>query len=326
MTTNHWTTWLDTQVKDNSQRQLLAEALTEAGHSVRPPNAPKHSISLLASPVEDFLIDFCPPFVDVHNLIGLYNQLAFRNNLLVKGPKGDGKTLSFTHYCHVTETPLVTIECSQETKAGNLIGGFTDLGVFQLGPLPTAIDIANNYGRCVLAFEEINALTPQIQKLLNALTDFRKFITIPQIGRTYRLNEGAKLWPVATMNPSVYGGTYDLNEDLRSRWQECEVGYPKHGQEVSIVKAHYPTMVKNQKDNLDKCIRFAVDTRQQGTGYALSTRDVVDLIGLLEVMSLNDALQLTVCKFEGEDRETAIKRVGSSFAGVKPKQHWGASK
>lgn len=317
-------TWLD--ALNGEQLATLVNTMDNKGMLNGHSPSKKKQIEILKAPIEDYIFDKCPPFVDIHRLIDVYNKLVFRNNLLVKGPKGDGKTLSFIHFCHGTKTPLVTIECSQDTKRRDLVGTFLNLGQFQLGPIPMAIDIANTYGSCVLAFEEVNALTPQIQKVLNATLDFRKFITIPQIGKTYRLNEGARLWCVATMNPSVYGGTYDLNEDLRSRWVELEVGYPQHGQEKKILEAHYPNPSPEMKDNLDKFIRLASDTRQQGTGYALSTRDLVDLVGLLDIMPLQDALQLAVCKFEGDDRDTVIKRVSSSFAGVKPKQFWGATK
>lgn len=327
---DHWDTWLANV--DKTQQELLAEALKrngiiKNGHNTKIPVEDKteSKAEILTAPMETFMFDTVPPFVDIHGLIPVYNKLAFQYNLLVKGPKGDGKTLSFINYAHATQTPLITVECSQDTKWRNLMGSFLNLSQFQLGPIPQAIDIANTYGRAMIVFEEVNALTPQIQKVLNAVLDFRRFVNIPQIGKIYKLDPGKQLWCVATMNPSVYGGTYDLNEDLRSRWVELEVGYPKHGQEKDIIKAYYPNLQIDEKV-VDQCIRFAADTRQQGTGYALSTRDLVDLIGLVNVMSLQDALQLTVCKFEGEDRETVIKRVSSSFAGIRPKKHWGASK
>lgn len=316
--------WLD--ALNDEQKQVLVNTMDSKGMLNGHSPSKKSKIEILKAPVEDYIFDTCPPFVDIHGLINVYNKAVFRNNLLVKGPKGDGKTLSFIHFCHGTKTPLITVECSQDTKKRDLIGTFTNLSQFQLGPIPMAIDIANTYGSAVLVFEEVNALTPQIQKVLNAVLDFRKFITIPQLAKTYRLKEGARLWFVATMNPSVYGGTYDLNEDLRSRWIELEVGYPQHGPEKKILEAHFPSMSTEMAKNLDKFIRLASDTRQQGTGYALSTRDLVDHVGLLDVMSLQDVLQLLVCKFEGEDRETVIKRVSSSFAGIKPKQFWGATK
>ena len=314
--------WLD--ALNDEQRQTLVATMDGKG-MLNGHSPSKTHVEILKAPLENYLFDKCPPFVDIHGLIDVYNKVVFRNNLLIKGPKGDGKTLSLIHYCHETKMPLITVECSQDTKSRDLLGTFTNLGQFQLGPIPMAIDIANTCGSAVLVFEELNALTPQIQKVLNAVLDFRKFVTIPQLAKTYQLKEGARLWFVATMNPSVYGGTYDLNEDLRSRWIELEVGYPQHGQEKKILEAHFPDS-KIDHQVMDKFIRLASDTRQQGTGYALSTRDLVDAVGLLEVMPIQDVLQLVVCKFEGEDRDTVIKRVSSSFAGIKLKKFWGATK
>ena len=62
----------------------------------------------------------------------------------------------------------------------------------------------------------MNALEPELQKLLNPLLDDRRHITAN--GKQFKLNNDAKLIVIATMNPSTYAGTSPLNEDLRSRF------------------------------------------------------------------------------------------------------------
>ena len=292
-------------------------------------------VTLTREKTEDLYVVNPPVYVDVHELFPLYDHLAFGPNMLLKGPKGDGKTLSILSYAHSKDIPVVTIECSESTRESALIGNFFLKGketAFVLGKMPTAIDVANEVGKCILVFEEFNALTPQVQKSVNALLDFRKFVTIPQIGKTYRLEEGCKLWIVATMNPSVYGGTYDLNEDLKSRLEEVEVGYPPPALEKTLIKE--VTNTKISQELIDRVVMLATETRQPGLTYSLSPRDVIRLVNSMELFgaassdpatvdaALNVALQLVICKFEDSDRETIKKRVESIFKGVNVNTKW----
>ncbi|MEM2498282.1 MAG: MoxR family ATPase [Candidatus Nezhaarchaeales archaeon] len=92
--------------------------------------------------------------------------------LLFVGPKGTGKTLAFAYFAFVTRTPIIQFDCSEGTKRLDLIGRFIlqgDQVKYVLGALPTAISIANEVGKAILVLEEINALTPQMQKVLNQI-------------------------------------------------------------------------------------------------------------------------------------------------------------
>lgn len=347
----NWTEWINSLDPEQAKllaitmiQQKLASPYQKNGHNQAPKTTGSGELRIVRQSIENCMVTDCPPYVDVNNLIPLYNKLAFRENLLCKGPKGTGKTLSKFYYAQESKTPLVILECSEDTKKRDLVGSFYMAGdetPFILGAIPTAIDIANEYGRVILAFEEINALTPQVQKELNAVLDFRSMVSMPQIGKTYKLREGAQLWAVATMNPSVYGGTYDLNEDLRSRWDEVDIDYPTAAGEKRIIKANIDIegwlnsqqflsdedKVEGRKaieTTIDGCIRLGTESRQQGTQYALSSRDLVRLIRDIQILGPEDALQLCVCKFEGDDRETMIRRVSSIFTDIHPKKTWGA--
>jgi len=326
-TKQQWTTWLSSIPLD--QQAVLAELLVEKGvgksngKSAHAPETDK--VIVTRTPTEDLYIENPPPYVDVFGFHNLYEKLAFEQNLLLKGPKGDGKTLSVFAYASQKHIPVVVQECSEDTKSFNLMGSQSMIGektIFTLGALPTAIEVANETGFCILLLEELNALTPQVQKQLNALTDFRQMVSMPFIGKSYKLLPMQKLWVVGTMNPSVYGGTYDLNEDLKSRFEELDITYPEHAQEKGILKAVCGNIIDDKM--YDLIIRFAKETRQQATGYALSTRDVVRLVKNVSKLGLDTALQMVVCKFEGEDRDTVMKRMSSVFGPKNTKKYWGA--
>lgn len=322
-----WTQWLENIPLE--QKTVLADLLhpnpQTNGHSKTPLSTATTEVKVTRTQTQDLYIKTPPPYLDIFNLHAIYGHLAFNSPLLLKGPKGDGKSLSVISWGAANNIPIVIQECSEDTKKYDLQGSQSLIGdetIYVLGCIPTAIDVANEVGHCILLFEELNALTPQVQKQLNAVTDFRKESSLPAIGRTYRLKEGARIWVVGTMNPSTYAGSYDLNEDLKSRFEEIEVTYPAQEPEKKVIKAVCGNTVQDAQ--IDLLIRFAKETRQQATGYALSTRDLVRLVNMVGLLGLDTALQMVLCKFEGEDRDTVMKRMVSVFGPRNLRKYWGA--
>jgi nitric oxide reductase NorQ protein len=261
-------------------------------------------------------------YVDTNNLHPLYEKLAFNANLILVGPKGVGKSLSVAAFCAEKKYPVITFDCSEDVRRAQLIGMFVLRGnetPFVLGPLSTAFEVANEAGHCVLILEEINALSPQMQKVLNSTTDFRKTIEVPEARRIFKLNPEAKLWVVGSMNTSAYGGVYSLNEDLKSRFRMLPVEYPKLTDERNVVTTVLSARsISVEKAVLDKVFTFAKETRQNATDYSLSTRDVVQIAEDIHLVGLNKALLLAMGKFEGSDREMLFERIRSIF-GLSPK-------
>jgi MoxR-like ATPase len=329
-----WSDWLE-GVPEDEQKILTDLLVARNGKKPR----------VVKTPVEDLFVSNPPPYVDIFRLLPVYQGFNFGINLLIKGPKGDGKSLSITTFAHNTNSPIIIQECSEDTKKMDLMGTQNLLGnetVFTLGCIPAAIETANEYGRCILCFEEVNALTNQVQKMLNAVTDFRKQCSLPFLGKTYQLQEGKYLWVVGLMNPSAYSGTYDLNEDLKSRFEEIDLQYPEPGAEKSVLlKACENVMGKKMPISLPwikpdgtpggrleyiddtvitQLVKLAAETRQQETSYSLSTRDLVRIVNNFATFGPEQALQFVLCKFEGEeDKNTMRKRISSVFAGMEKK-------
>jgi midasin (ATPase involved in ribosome maturation) len=326
MDVNVWQQWLSQL--DPKYIPALKEALSiqtpkPNGVSVHK-ESPSQDITIKRMPTDACYVA-APAYIDVLGLIPIYDRLAFKNNLLLKGPKGVGKSLSYIAWAAHKKVPMVSVECSEDVKKYDLMGSPFIVGnetIFLLGGVPTAIEIANEVGRCILAFEEINSLTPQVQKMLNAVSDFRQAVSLPAIGKVYRLREGAEIWIVASMNPSVYGGTYDLNEDLKSRFEEIEVTYPRDHQERAILKQVGSAI---QDELLNAFLMLAKETRSGGMGYPLSTRDLVRITHNINTVGIDITLQMLMGKFEHDDKEVVLKRLGSIFHGVKlPSKFWGA--
>jgi MoxR-like ATPase len=280
-------------------------------------------IETVRLPAEAYRSNAAISYSDINGLHDLFDKIAFKSNLIVVGPKGVAKTMACAAWAAKHEVPLVTFDCSEDVRRGHLYGHYITKGddtPYVLGPITTAFEIANEVGHCILALEEINALTPQMQKILNSLADWRKKIELPEVGRVFELEGDAKLWVYGTMNTSVYGGVYDLNEDLKSRFRMINIGYPTEEQEKKIVSDLFPKWnipaIKVGAQSLsiiEGVLTLARETRQQSMEYALSTRDVVQILEDTQAAGLNNALWMCMGKFEGQDRMTLYERMKSVF-------------
>jgi MoxR-like ATPase len=266
---------------------------------------------------EDYVAKEGLIYVDTRELHPLYEKLAFQANLILVGAKGGGKSLSVASYCAKGGFPVITFDCSEDIRRSHLIGTFTIRGAdtpFVLGPITTAFEIANERGHCVLILEEINALTPQMQKVLNPITDWRQAIEVPEAKSVFRLKTGAKLWVVGTMNTAVYGGVYALNEDLKSRFRMVPIDYLKKEDERKVItEVLHPRGIVVAKGVLEQLLTLAQESRQGSVEYALSTRDLVQILEDISLVGITKALWMVTGKFEGADRAMIAKRIESTF-------------
>lgn len=273
-------------------------------------------------------------YVDVFNLLPLIHQMSYDRvtgrmdppNILLSGPKGIGKTLLVSYFAAVNELPLIEIQGSEEARERPLRGGFTSKDgntPFVLGQLSNAINVANERGVCGVVIEEINAFTGQVQKTLNSFLDWRRSVEVPEIGHTFSLRPGAHLFVWATMNPSVYGGTYELNEDLKSRFIELEMDYPPPVAEKTILRkmtkhCFGPELPLDDRV-IDQLVNIARETRQNATAYALSTRDLVVALSMLPRVGYPTMLFLLSQKFTDKDRRLMVSRMEDITNSVVPK-------
>lgn len=322
----------------------------------------------------------------------LLDDLSFGDPIILMGEKGSGKTLNIEQWAHKNGYPFLRVSCTGETGDRELLGGFVlkslEESWFALGSLATAVDVANEMGRCVLVLEEVNALNEEAQKVVNSIADYRREVSLPNIGLilrlgdsedTFDLSEGTvididdlgreglvevivsspdagdnilgyigpknrlnpnvkagaklrpgtqifespKLWVVGTMNPD-YGGTYDLNEDFRSRFQFVNVSFMSDDLEQGILTAKIPGRVSVPEANFIRgLITLAKDTRGKSLGYALSTRDLEQTVlaylrftenGRTDPQAM--ALKLLEAKFPSRSLIDFRARIASIFRGV----------
>jgi MoxR-like ATPase len=279
------------------------------------------TVEVRALPSEAFLVHDTPKFVDTRDLHKLFGKIlseAVPKNLILHGPKGVSKTLSIQSFAKDNKIPLIVSECSEDTRRSTLTGTFIiegNLTPFVLGDLTNAIEVANETGTAILCLEEVNALPPQIQKMLNGISDFRRAISVPECKRIFKLKPGCKLWVTGTMNSSAYGGVYSLNEDFKSRFLFKEVSYPSDKEEMHILKTLYPTA---EKAFLEGILVVSSDLRNgNALQYKLSTRDLCQWVEIYPMLGLKESISLISGKFESEnDRTLFMTRCSARFKGA----------
>ena len=266
-----------------------------------------------------------PRYIEIHNEFKVFDSHVKSGiPLLIQGPKGIGKTLGIAKYAEKKRCPIIEFDCSEGTKKYDLQGtktGTSNGGIaFELGFIPRIIECANQFGMAILVLEELNALTPAIQKLLNPMLDWRKGMFIPETGKHYKLDEGVKLGIFGTTNPASYQASNDLNEDLQSRFSIWKWGYPNARQErkaiewngidASIQKA-IMLLAKNSRDLVER----------QTVSYALSTRDIQKFVDDyvsyedVSITTLRMCLDMNVLSFYDDVQEidTIKSRIESAF-------------
>jgi len=202
--------------------------------------------------------------------------------ILLEGPKGCGKSLAIAKWCSIRGIPFITFDCSEETKEGHLMGRLVVRGQetpFHFGMIPKIIKICNHFGNAVIVFEELNALTNQMQKLLNPLLDWRGGTFVEIVGEHVQIESGKNLLVMATMNPSSYSGVNELNDDLLSRFTKYIWEYPTMTQEKQLVRSQgVPAAVIKQ------FLKLAQETRQAeargDTTHSISTRELDSIFNL----------------------------------------------
>jgi len=138
-----------------------------------------------------------------------------RQNVLIKGPTGTGKTHAVRHVCFINRLPYMRVGLNGATTPEQLIGQwvpFENGFRWQDGVLTSFI---RNGG--VFVCDEINAAPPEILFVLHSiLDDERRIVLTQKDGEVVIAHKD--FWFVATMNEG-YAGTKPMNVALLDRFQ-----------------------------------------------------------------------------------------------------------
>ena len=153
--------------------------------------------------------------------------------VLLKGPTGCGKSRLVEAMARQLERPLVTVACSDETSAADLLGRWLIRGgdtVWQDGPATRAVQAG-----AVLYLDEVAEAREDVIVVLHPLADHRRTLYVDRLDRAIAAAPGFAL--VASYNPGYRHGLRDLKASTRQRFVAIELGYPSEAVEAEIVAA-----------------------------------------------------------------------------------------
>ncbi|GAB4323947.1 MAG: hypothetical protein Kow0069_29350 [Promethearchaeota archaeon] len=153
------------------------------------------------------------------------------------GPPGVGKSMLFRKYAEIHRLPTVHVQGRSGTIPEDLLGRWIlrkDATEIVLGPLATAVELANRHGSSCLLVDEINLFPPTVHPVFLSLLDYGKARTLD--GTVYRLRPGAQLFAFFTMNRDLIA-TQQLQEAFNERLVVLVMGYPSVEKETEILRA-----------------------------------------------------------------------------------------
>ena len=268
---------------------------------------------------------------ELHDVLEIAQQKEIPN-ILIEAGKGTGKTtLAYELASVLKETygkcNIIAISCSSGLREGDLRGRYQlsvdengkEISVFVAGVLIEAIQSALRDGIAVLYLDELNALEPELQKMLNSLLDARRCLSAN--GHMFRVGD-ARLIVVATQNPSTYSGVQELNEDLRSRFVGDIWDYPAQEHLEQIVD--WTDVPEDVKQGIMQLATDTYNYRTKGdVEYVLTVRDLKDFCEIYRIFDdqatslevLRKALDKTVLirYSDATERELIQQSINDTF-------------
>ncbi|NIS94622.1 MAG: AAA domain-containing protein [Nitrosopumilaceae archaeon] len=207
------------------------------------------------------------PYMERNGEIDLIIEQGLGSDKILNicGESGIGKTLLCKTIAQKLKSPLVFVGCHDNLTSDDLEGSIQLLPNDQtkevqtkyvLGGIAQAIHCANNSETklCVLVFDEINTLLPNVQKILNNRTNFKEGIEINSIGLKLKLNDGCQILCLATQNPAHYNGTYPLNTELLSKIEALALDDLDDKRIIQLLKDTYDDLLS--PDLIEQIIEF----------------------------------------------------------------------
>jgi nitric oxide reductase NorQ protein len=245
----------------------------------------------------------------------LVDAAKAKQNVLILGPRGLGKTTLAECAADILGQRLVTVPCHTGARAENLIGQWVPnqqgAGYVWMDGLITQA-VRNGH---VLFLDEVNSLKPEVAFAIHGLLDHRRELVLTDKpgadGGPEVIQAHDKFFFIAAGNP-FYEGVRVMNEAFRDRFAIQMVF--NYVAEVDMkVLAEHP-ITREMPDDMQIAVQvFAEKIRAACKKNAIhsdiSTRALLDLISNLKVHTFSVARTMFVGRFDDSNEITAARAV-----------------
>ncbi len=168
-----------------------------------------------------------------------------RENVLITGERGCGKTTHFEQLCSRLNYPVIRVNLNAETRLSDFIGKYqivqsengTPITQWQDGILPTCMK--KGY---VLILDEIDMCPPEILSLLHPVLEENSILVLKEHnGEVIRPHKEFRIFATANSIGSMqekagsYAGTVQMNSAFLDRWHVLEMPNLDFKTEVKVI-------------------------------------------------------------------------------------------
>lgn len=243
----------------------------------------------------------------------------------LQGPPGCGKTILALNIARDLGLHYVVLNGVGSMIDLDLIGSYVlkkGETIWQDGPLPAAIRLANQNKKAMLVINELNAMPESTQVALNPVLDNQACVVLTQKdNEVVELNQDARLYVVATMNLDVKAVNSIQDAVLDRSGPVIRFDYPSLSTETNLISK----IVEKDTKSVEPYVRVAQESRkacikEHTVSNPVSTRGIIDWIGMSQIVTPLLAFELTIAnKYSNNQNEYNLLMTIAKGADM---QHW----